>query len=103
MLETGQGALAGSGREALPLPGTKETAMFASHLIGPAAQMACDDPLAAVNHERRLALAQPATAARRPRRGRHVPARQAVSLLRGGRALLTGLATSLGGMRRLSA
>ena len=32
--------------------------MFPSHLIGPVARAAYDDPLSAVNHERRLALAE---------------------------------------------
>ena len=31
--------------------------MFPSHLIGPVARIAYEDPLSAVNHERRLALA----------------------------------------------
>ena len=103
MLKASQGALVRSRREALPVPGTKETAMFASHLVGPAAKMAFDDPLAAVNHERRLALAQPATASPPRCQGRLGPAWQAVSRLRGGRTLLTGLAMSLVAIRRLSA
>src|SRR5690349_150304 len=103
MLEPGQDALARSRRQALPVPGTKETAMFASHLIGPAAQMARNDPLVAVTHERRLALARTATASPPRCRGCHGLARQAVSRLRGGRALATGLMTNRVAIRRLSA
>ena len=43
--------------------------MFPSHLIGPVARAAFDDPLSAVNDERRLALAKKSTPSMPPQAG----------------------------------
>jgi hypothetical protein len=53
--------------------------MFTSHLVGPAAQFAHDDPLSIANRERQLALAQSGTGSNRDRWRRRLPIDCAIS------------------------
>ncbi len=66
--------------------------MFPSHLIGPVARAAYDDPLSAVNHERRLALAGRPAPSMPLQSGRRAPRQPATRIPRVARALWAALA-----------
>jgi hypothetical protein len=65
--------------------------MFASHLVGPVAQFAYDDPLAITNHERQVALAQRKTRSNRTQWRRSLPTQHATRARRHARSALAAL------------
>ena len=65
--------------------------MFPSHLIGPVARVAYDDPLSAVNHERQLALARRPTPSTPPQPGKQVRCQPATRIPRFARSMWTAL------------
>ena len=67
--------------------------MFPSHLIGPVARAAYDDPLSAVNHKRQLALAGRPASSAPLQSGSRAPRQPAPRIPRVARALCAALAT----------
>jgi hypothetical protein len=65
--------------------------MFPSHLIGPVARVAYDDPLSAVNHERRLALARRPAPSTPPQPGSQARRQPASRIPRFARSVWTAL------------
>ena len=76
--------------------------MFPSHLIGPVAKAAYDDPLSAVNHERRLVLAVSDAQSVGAPSGRCTPMVTLNRIVHAAHALLTPLATGVLGTRSSS-